>query len=159
MSVAIGLDAREGLRGDATGRFEDVAVVGRDGGQPLARVPGMTTRISGFALREGALHLAQLAVDGTIGVRDPLAKQGAPLRLSRVRASVADLTWPATTPGRLDLQTSIPGGGVSRSRGRSSRRPFRASSACDSSIWIWRRGRSFFPYPPGLRASRRPTFA
>ena len=112
MSVAIGLDAREGLRGDATGRFEDVAVVGRDGGQPLARVPGMTTRISGFALREGALHLAQLAVDGTIGVRDPLAKQGAPLRLSRVRASVADLTWPATTPGRLDLQTSIPGGGT-----------------------------------------------
>ncbi len=30
------------------------------------------------------------------------AKRGARFQLSSVRASVADLTWPVTTPGRLD---------------------------------------------------------
>lgn len=111
MSVAVALDAREGLRGDATGRFEDITAVRRDGGEPLARVPGMTARVSGFALAEGALQVGELAVDGTLGVRDPLAQPGAPFRVSKVRAHVADFTWPATAPGRLHLQSSIPGGG------------------------------------------------
>jgi hypothetical protein len=47
-----------------------------------------------------------------MNVRDPTAKLGNRFRLSSVRASVADLTWPATTPGRLDLTTTIPGGGT-----------------------------------------------
>ena len=33
-------------------------------------------------------------------------------RSSTVRASVSDLTWPATTPGQIDVFTSIPGGGT-----------------------------------------------
>jgi hypothetical protein len=117
-SVTVTLDAREGIRADARGRLEDVAVVRRDGGEPLALVPKLTTQVSGFAFREGGdLRLAQLAVEGTISVRDPRAKPGAPFRSSAVRADVADLTWPATTPGRLDVLASIPGGGTLRLTG------------------------------------------
>jgi uncharacterized protein involved in outer membrane biogenesis len=112
LSVTVALDAHDGIRADATGQFEDIALVRRDGGEPLALVPKMTTQVRSFALREGDVRLAQLAVEGTMSVRDPRAKQGAPFRLSSVRATVADLTWPATTPGRLDLLTSIPGGGT-----------------------------------------------
>jgi uncharacterized protein involved in outer membrane biogenesis len=111
-SVTVALDARDGIRADATARFEDVALVRPDGGEPLALVPELRTQLSGFGLRDGDLQLKQLAVEGTMSVRDPTAKPGARLRPSSIRASVADLTWPARTPGRLDLLTSIPGGGT-----------------------------------------------
>jgi Domain of Unknown Function (DUF748) len=111
-AVTVTLDARDGLRADGTGRFEDVALVKREGGERLAVVPTITTQVIGFAVREGDLRLARLAVEGTMGVRDPRGKPDAPFQLSSVRAQVADLTWPATTPGQLDLHTSIPGGGT-----------------------------------------------
>jgi hypothetical protein len=111
-SVTLALDAREGLRMDSAGRFEDIELAHRGDGQPLARVPRLTMRVGGFGMREGdGLRLADLAVEGSMSVRDPRTKQDAPFRASTVRASVRDLTWPATTPGRLDLVMSIPGGG------------------------------------------------
>jgi hypothetical protein len=111
-SVTVRLDARDGIRADARGHFEDVAIVRKDGGEHLAVVPKLTTQVSGFAYREGGLRLDRLLAEGTMSVRDPTGKQTAGLRLSRVRASVADLTWPATTAGQLDVLTSIPGGGT-----------------------------------------------
>jgi hypothetical protein len=111
-TVTAVLDAREGLRADVTGRLEDVVLVRPGDGEPLAFVPKITMRVSGFAFAEGALRLAQLTVEGGMNVRDPTAKRGNRFQLSSVRASIADLTWPATTPGRLDLTTSIPGGGT-----------------------------------------------
>jgi hypothetical protein len=111
-SVTVALDARDGLRVDATSRFEDVALVRPDGGEPVALAPQVTTEVTGFAFRDGELRLGRLEVAGTMSVPDPTAKPGARLRLSTVRASVADLTWPVTTPGRLEVLTSIPGGGT-----------------------------------------------
>jgi hypothetical protein len=111
-TLTAALDAREGLRADMTVRLEDLVLVRPGGGEPVALAPSITTRVSGFAFREGALRLDQLTVEGAMSVRDPAAKGGQRFRLSDVRASVANLTWPATTPGRLDLATSIPGGGT-----------------------------------------------
>jgi hypothetical protein len=111
-SLVVSLDARSGIRADATGRFEDVVLLRPDGGEPLALVPKVTIQLAGLGVGEGDLKLERLAVEGTMSVRDPTAKSGARLRLSSVRASVSDLTWPARTPGRLDLLTSIPGGGT-----------------------------------------------
>jgi Domain of Unknown Function (DUF748) len=111
-SLVVHLDARDGIRADATGRFEDVALVRPEGGEVLALVPKVMIQLAGFAVREGDLKLERLAVEGTMSVRDPTAKPGARLQPSSVRASVADLTWPATTPGRVELLTSIPGGGT-----------------------------------------------
>jgi hypothetical protein len=111
-SVAATLDARKGLAADLSGRFEDVVVSRPDGGEPLALAPRVTAEVKGFAFTEGALRLDRLAIDGTMSVRDPTAKAGQRFRPSTVRASVGDLTWPATTAGRVDLTASVPGGGT-----------------------------------------------
>ncbi|HXH82999.1 MAG TPA: DUF748 domain-containing protein, partial [Candidatus Tectomicrobia bacterium] len=112
-SITVALDAREGIRVDATGRLDDVTLVSRDGGQRLARVPTLTTDLAGFTFREGAdLRLERLALDGTVSVRDPRVTTRTVFRDSTVRARVTDLTWPATTPGHVDISTTIPGGGT-----------------------------------------------
>jgi hypothetical protein len=110
--VFVNLDARDGLRADATGLFEDV-VLGEPGGRdPLALVPTLTVEVGGFGFREGDLQLSRLAVDGRMSVRDPSATQGTRYPVTSLRARVSDLTWPATTPGLIDVRTSIPGGGT-----------------------------------------------
>ena len=144
-SVTVVFDAREGLRADATGRFEDVVLVQPGESEPLALVPRLTTHIRGFAFREGALRVDQFAAEGTMSVRDPTAKAGSRMRLSSVRASVDDLTWPATTPGRLDLLTSIPGGGTLAVAGTLRPPP---ASTCAWRTSTWRRGRGCSPWPP-----------
>ncbi len=116
-SVTLALDAREGLRADGTARIEDVALRRADGGDLVAVVPGLTAQVSDFALREKDLRLGQLAVEGTMTVRDPSPPQAGRFRVASVRASVADLTWPATTPGRLDLVSTVQGGGTLRLTG------------------------------------------
>jgi Domain of Unknown Function (DUF748) len=111
-SVTVSFDARDGLRADATARLQDIALVqsGRPG--PVAVSPEVRVELAGFAFREGDLRLKRLAVAGTVGVPDPRVKQARRMQFSTVRADVADLTWPATTDGRLDVNASIPDGGV-----------------------------------------------
>src|SRR5438132_614876 len=62
------------------------------------------------SITAGAPNLGQLEVKGSANVRDPRAQQGARYQISTIRASIADVTWPITTPGRLDVLTAIPGG-------------------------------------------------
>jgi uncharacterized protein involved in outer membrane biogenesis len=111
-SVTVALDARDGLRADATAHFDDVVVVKPGEREPLAIVPRMTARVGHFAFAEGRLQLGELAVDGAMNVRDPMGKGTRRFQLASVRANVADLTWPATSAGRVDLSASIPGGGT-----------------------------------------------
>lgn len=111
-SIAVGLDARDGIRADATGRLEDVALVGPGGGDPLALVPAMKGELTGFGLGDSGFRLDRLAVEGTLSLRDPAGKPGARFPPSTVRANAAGLTWPATTPGRVELAATVPGGGT-----------------------------------------------
>jgi len=111
-SVRVELDARAGLRADMTGHLENVALARPFGGEPLLVVPKMTAQLTDFAFQDGRLQLARFEVSGSASVRDPRATGAARFKLSTVRVSVADLTWPVTTPGRLDALTSIPGGGT-----------------------------------------------
>jgi hypothetical protein len=117
-SVTAALDARDGLRADATVQFDDVVVVKPGEREPLAIVPRMTTRVTQLAFAGGGLRLGELAVEGAMNVRDPMGKGSQRFQLASVRASVEDLTWPATSAGRVDLSTSIPGGGTLAVTGR-----------------------------------------
>ena len=110
-TVALTLDAHAGIHADAAARIDDVVVVSA-GGELVARVPTLTAQLSGFDLRNESLQVQRLITNGTISVRDPTAKGRAALKQSTVRASVADLTWPATTPGLIDVEATIPGGGA-----------------------------------------------
>jgi Domain of Unknown Function (DUF748) len=110
-SVRVTLDARDGIRADATGRFEDVALLRPDGSEVLALVPGLTTRVDGFAFRDGDLSVGTFTADGAVKVRDPMVKQAGRFLHADVRANIANLTWPATTPGQIEVTTTIQGGG------------------------------------------------
>jgi uncharacterized protein involved in outer membrane biogenesis len=111
-SVSVVLDARTGLRADATGRVEDVVLTRGDGGEDLARLPGLTVDVRGLGFNAGEVEVAQLALDGAIRMRDPAAPASRRYPLSSVRASVSDLTWPARTAGRLEAVGTVPGGGA-----------------------------------------------
>lgn len=110
-SVALILDAQAGIHADATGHVDDVVLVDA-GGDVIARVPTLTAQLTGFGVRGQSFQLQRLVSNGTISVRDPTAKGPTVFKQSTVRANIADLTWPATTPGVVDVQATIPGGGA-----------------------------------------------
>jgi Domain of Unknown Function (DUF748) len=110
-AMTVIFDAHEGLRVDGTVRFEDLALGRAGGDEPLAQIPALGVEVAGFGAHEGALRLTRLAVEGTMSVPNPATRHRRHT-ISRVRANVSDLSWPATTPGRLDVLTTIPGGGT-----------------------------------------------
>ncbi len=113
-SVRVELDARGGLRAEAPAHLDNVALVKPGGHEPILLVPRMTAQLTDFVFQEdGQLRLGRCEVAGSASVLDPRVAGGpARFKLSTVRVSIADLTWPVTTPGRLDVLTSIPGGGT-----------------------------------------------
>jgi hypothetical protein len=110
-TVSVVLDARDGLRADARARLEDVALVPLAGGEPVALARVITAEMRDLAVRDGAVRLARLDLDGAVSVPDPTRRGSRRFPLSKMRASVADLAWPISTPGRVRLETSVPGGG------------------------------------------------
>lgn len=111
-SVRVELDARAGLRADVTGQFEDVALTKPGAGVPLVRVPKLQAQLTDFAFQDGRLELGRFDLAGTASVLNPSAGSAGRFEPTTVRASLANLTWPVTTPGKLDLRTSVPGGGT-----------------------------------------------
>ena len=110
-SMRVVLDGRTGLRAEGKAQLEDIALVRPGEREPEVRVPAMTTELTDFVFQDGRLQIGRFEVVGSASVRDPSATGAARFKVSTVRASIADLTWPITTPGRLDLQTTVPGGG------------------------------------------------
>jgi len=111
------LDAREGVRATATGELADVVLVRPGEREPAAVLPKTALRLSELVYREDALSIGRLELTGSASVRDPLAGRGGRYQVSTLRASIADVTWPVTTPGRLDVESSVPGGGMVRLTG------------------------------------------
>jgi hypothetical protein len=110
-AVTVTLDARDGIRADATGKFENVALLQADGRETVALVPNVTARVNGFAFKEGDAQIGHLALDGALKVRDPMARQAGRYQHADVRVNIANLTWPATTPGLVDILANVQGGG------------------------------------------------
>jgi hypothetical protein len=111
-TVTVALDAHTGLRADGTGQLEDVVLVRPGEREPVARVPGLTTRLTDFAFQDGRLQVGRFELRSSASIRDPRAGRKASYQVSTVRASIADLTWPVAGPGRLDVLAAIPGGGT-----------------------------------------------
>ena len=99
--MRVTLDAREGLRLDATARVEDVVLTRRDGGA-LARVPALTAALDGLHFAPGGMALGRLALDASAAVVDPSAGSTVRFAATTLRARVTDLTWPVSRPAGLD---------------------------------------------------------
>src|SRR5215470_11344886 len=108
----ITFDARGEVRADLSGELKDLVLVKPGESEPVTRIPKLTAQLTELTFRNDQARVGRLELQGSASVRDPRARQGAPYQVSAIRASVADVTWPITTPGRLDVQTAIPGGGT-----------------------------------------------
>jgi uncharacterized protein DUF748 len=111
-TLKVSFDARDEVRADLTGEVEDLVLVKPGEREPVTRIPRLTAQLSDLTYRSEQLRVGGLELKGSADVRDPRAQQGARYQVSAIRASIADLTWPITTPGRLDVSTAIPGGGM-----------------------------------------------
>ena len=105
-------DARDEIPADLNGELEDLVLVKPGEREPVTRIPKLTAQLTDFTFQNDQVRVGQLELKGSANVRDPRAQQGARYQVSAIRASIADLTWPITTPGRLDVSTAIPGGGT-----------------------------------------------
>jgi outer membrane protein OmpA-like peptidoglycan-associated protein len=116
-TLEVVLDAQEGVRATATGELADVVLVRPGEREPAAVLPKTALQLSELVYREDALSIGRLELTGSASVRDPAAGRRGRYQVSTLRASIADVTWPVTTPGRLDVESSVPGGGTMRLTG------------------------------------------
>ena len=116
-TLEVVLDARAGVRATVTGELADVVLVRPGERDPVAVLPKTALRLSELVYREDALSIGRLELTGSASVRDPSAGRGGRYQVSTLRASIADVTWPVTAPGRLDVESSVPGGGMVRLTG------------------------------------------
>jgi len=105
-------DARDVVQANLTGELEDLVLVKPGQREPVTRIPKLTAKLSDLTFQNDQVRVGELEVKGSADVRDPRARTGPRYQVSAIRASIADLTWPITTPGRLDVSTAIPGGGM-----------------------------------------------
>ena len=111
-TLRVTLDARAGVQADLAGEFEDLALVRPGEREAVTQIPKLTARLTDFTVRDEQVRVGEFELKGSASVRDRSGQQHARYQVSAIRASIADLTWPITTPGRLDVLTAIPGGGT-----------------------------------------------
>ena len=111
-TLRVAFDARDELRAALIGELEDLVLLKPGERAPVARIPKLTAELSDLTFRNEHVRVGRLELKGSANVRDPRAHQAARYQVSTIRASVADLSWPIVTPGKLDVLTAIPGGGT-----------------------------------------------
>jgi len=111
-TLMVTVDARAGVRADLAGEFEDLVLVKPGERDPVTEIPKLTAQLTDFTVQNEQVRVGQFELKGAASVRDPRSQQKARYQVSGIRASIADLTWPITTPGRLDVMTAVPGGGT-----------------------------------------------
>ena len=122
-TLKVALDARAGVRADVTGSLEDLVLVRRGERDPAVIVPKLTVELADFQYQDEQLQVGRFELVGAASVKDPSARGGGRFQVSTLQASVADVTWPVVRPGRLDVRSSVPGGGQLTLTGRLSPPP------------------------------------
>ncbi len=117
-TVTVTFDATAGLHAQVTGEVRDLVLTEPGQREPVALVPRLALEVSDFAYRNDAVQVGRLELTGSGSVRDPRGIQGRRHHVSAVRASIAEVTWPVTTAGRLDVEGRIEGGGALQVTGR-----------------------------------------
>ena len=105
-------NARDEVQADLSGSLEDLVLIKPGERDPVTRIPKLEAQLTALEYQNGHVRVGKLELAGSANVRDPRGQAGARYQVSKIRASIADVTWPITTPGRLDVSTAIPGGGT-----------------------------------------------
>jgi uncharacterized protein involved in outer membrane biogenesis len=105
-------DASDRVLASWSGELEDLVLVKPGERDPVTRIPKLTARLTDLTYENKQLRIGELELKGSANVRDLRGQPAGRYQISAIRASIADVTWPITTPGRLDVSTAIPGGGT-----------------------------------------------
>lgn len=122
-TLTVALDARAGLEASATGEITDVVMRRRGERDPAVEVPRLTLELAGLRYQDEQLEIGRFELAGEASVKDLRAGARARYQVSTVQASLGDITWPVTRAGRLDVRSSVPGGGRLELSGRLSPPP------------------------------------
>ncbi len=79
--------------------------------------------LADFQYQDEKLQVGRFELAGAASVKDPSARGGGRFQVSTLQASIADVTWPVVRPGRVDVRSSVPGGGLLNLTGRLSPPP------------------------------------
>jgi hypothetical protein len=122
-TLTVTLDARDGLTAHATGEIADVVMRRPGERDPALEVPRLTLEVVDLRYQKEQLEVGRFELAGAASVKDPRAGTRARYQVSTLQASLADVTWPVTRPGRLDVRSSLPGGGRLELSGQLSQPP------------------------------------
>ena len=122
-TVTVTLDARDGVTASAKGEIADVVMRRAGERDPAVEVPRLTLELADLRYRDQQLEVGRFELAGAGSLKDPRAGARARYQVSTLQASLADVTWPVARPGRLDVRSSVPGGGRLELSGRLSPPP------------------------------------
>jgi hypothetical protein len=112
-SVAVEMDARDGLRLDADGRLEGLAIKNRRNGDPLAEVPSLAVSVSGARIDASgrAPRPGRIEVTGAATVFDARGASSGRFEIERLRVQIADVEGSSPSTARVAMTAGLPGGG------------------------------------------------
>jgi uncharacterized protein involved in outer membrane biogenesis len=127
-TVALSMDAREGMRVDGDVRLTDAVLVRPGRTEPVVTTPAVTLTIKDLAIGTGtvdpgSLRLARLELAGKASLFDRRVSPARRYEVDGLRATAEQVTWPVTTPARIALDSRVPGGGELAVRGTARLQP------------------------------------
>src|SRR5215471_15612289 len=105
-------DARQGTHLDVAADLSDLSLIRRVGQAPVAGAPALRLTIKDLGVSPGgAFTVEQVALTGSGTVFDASVSPPARFDLSAIRLQAEALTWPVTSPARVDVAMTVPGNG------------------------------------------------
>ena len=127
-TIALRMDAREGMHVDGDVRLTDAVLVRPGRTEPVVTTPAATLTIKDLAIgtgtvNPGSLRLARLELAGRASLFDRRVTPARRYEVDGLRATAEQVTWPVTTPARITLASRVPGGGELDVRGTAQMQP------------------------------------
>ena len=127
-TIALRLDAREGMHVDGDVRLADAVLVRPGRTEPVVTTPAATLTLRDLALgtgtvNPGSLRLARLELAGRASLFDRRVMPARRYEIDGLRATAEQVTWPVTTPARIAVVSRVPGGGQLDVRGTAQLQP------------------------------------
>lgn len=124
--ISVLYDAKDGMRVDGDGRIADAVVLRRHQKDPVLVAPELTFAFRDLAIgNDRTFALARFEATGG-GTAQATAATASRFAITRLRAVVEAVTWPVREPARIDIVSSVPGGGEISVRGTAHLNPRRA---------------------------------
>ena len=138
--MAVVYDARDGAKVEGDGRIAEAVVLRRHQKDPVVTAAEIKFAFRDLSVgNDGTFALARFEATGG-GSGQATASAATRFAIQRLRAVIEDVTWPVKGPARIDIASTVPGGGEVSIRGTARMNPQRAdldvrASGVDLAPW------------------------